>query len=274
MKTCFYTPFAECKSWKEMIDASVECGLDCLEMFTSLELSEPDLETAKQLRAYADGKGISICCLSCFIDLTGDDREKQIQRAKGFTEVAAILGSAYFHHTICPDFLHPEAVECCREELFEKGVLAVREIYDHGQTVGVRTVYEDQAFIFNGVEGFGRFLDAVDRPVGVVADFGNIRQKDEEVLNFIRRFFPRIVHAHLKDSVLHPAGSPQPKGGYPTQSWKWIEEVVPGSGTVPNGEGIALLKELGYDGICSIEWNTPDKALRKQVVDTVRGWMN
>ena len=240
MKTCFYTPHSACRSWREMIDLSAEYGFDCLEFFTNMELSEPDPDAARKLRAYADKKGIKACCLSSFVNLTGEDSEHQTARMK---------------------------------EFFEKGVAAVREIYDYARKFGVRTVYEDQAFLFNGVAGFDRFLQAVDRPVGVVADFGNIRQMDEEILDFIKAYAPRIVHAHLKDSLLHPADATPPKGAYPTVSGKWIQEVVPGTGTGPNREGIVLLKELGYDGICSIEWNSVDGALRSSVVDRVRSWM-
>ena len=273
MKTCFYTPYASCRSWREMIDLSVEHEFDCLEFFTNMELAEPDPEAARRLRAYADEKGIKACCLSSFVNLTGDDSALQISREKGFAEVAAILGAPFLHHTICCDFQHPEQALSRKEEFFEKGVAAVREIYDHAQKSGIRTIYEDQAFLFNGIAGFDRFLKVVDRPVGVVADFGNIRQMDEEILAFIKAYAPRIVHVHLKDSVLHSADATPPRGAYPTVSGKWIEEVILGTGTVPNREGIALLKEWGYDGICSIEWNSVDGALRSSVVERVRSWM-
>ncbi len=273
MKTCFYNRPSGAVSWMDMVDLSAEYGFDCLEIFTSGEFSQPDREFAHRFREYADEKGIKICCLSSFVDITGGDSREQVSRMKCFAEIAAVLGSPYLHHTICPDFEHPETVFGRREESFAKGVAGVREIFDHAQKIGVRTIYEDQAFIFNGLQGFGAFLETVDRPVGVVADFGNIRQQDEEILDFIKKFAHSIVHVHLKDSVLHPAGTTPPKGSYPTKSGRIIEEVAPGTGTVPLGEGIALLKELGYDGVCSLEWNTTDDTLRDTVVERVKGWL-
>lgn len=272
MKTCFYNR-PRGFTWMDMVDLSAEYGFDCLELFTSGEFAEPDPEYAKKFRKYADERGVKICCLSSFVDLTGDDSPRQVERMKGFAEVAALVGSPYLHHTVCCDFEHPEKVLRRKDELFAKGVAAVREIFDHAQKYGVRAIYEDQAFLFNGLEGFGKFLAAVERPVGVVADFGNIRQMDEEILDFIRAFAPQIVHVHLKDSCLHGACCLPPKGAYPTKSGRLIQEVVPGTGTVPLREGIALLKEIGYDGVCSLEWNTPDAGLRKTVVDRVKDWI-
>lgn len=272
MKTCFYNR-PRGFTWMDMVDLSVEYGFDCLELFTSGEFAEPDLKYAEKFRKYADERGVGICCFSSFVDLTGDDSARQVERMKAFAEVAATVGSPFLHHTVCCDFAHPERILRRRDALFAKGVAGVREIFDHAQKYGVRAVYENQAFVFNGLEGFRGFLAAVERPVGVVADFGNIRQMDEEIPDFIRAFAPQIVHAHLKDSRLHGACCLPPEGAYPTKSGRWIEEVAPGTGTVPNREGIALLKEIGFDGVCSIEWNTSDAGLRKIVVDRVRDWM-
>ncbi len=256
MKTCFYTPSAAQPSWYDMVDLSARFGLDSLEIFTNREFAEPDWEFAKSFKRYAEDKGVRICCVSSFADLTAPDAPAQIARMKGFAEVAALLGSPLLHHTVCPNIKEPDFVAAHREELWEKSLAGVAEIYDYAKdSCHIRTAIEDQGFLLNGVGNFSAFLAQVGRNVRVVADFGNIRQKDQEILSFIRAFAPRIAHVHLKDSVFREEKVPH---SYPSESGKWIEEVFPGTGTVPLKEGIDLLRHVGYRGICSLEWNTPD----------------
>ncbi len=268
MKTCFYTPSAAQASWFDMVDLSARYGFDSLEIFADREFSEPDWEFAKKFKQYADEKGVKICCFSVFADLTGPDAERQIPRLKGFAEVAALVGSPLLHHTVCPNFQDSAYVEQHREELWAKSLAAVAEVYDYAKDCcHIHTAIEDQGFLLNGVGNFSAFLAQVGRNVRVVADFGNIRQADQEILPFLRAFAPRIAHVHLKESVLHNQRVPH---SYPTKSGQWIEEVLPGTGTVPLKEGIDLLRHLGYRGICSLEWNSPDEALLAQGVDCIK----
>ncbi len=268
MNCCFYNTPQTVTSWYQMVDLAAEYGMDKLELFTRLDFAQPDPEVAKKIREYADRKGVSICCLSTSQDLTGAEGEQNIARVMAYAEIAALLGSPYLHHTVCPEYRDATKVLCRREEFFTKGVEAVRRITDHAQRYGITTIYEDQGFLFNGLEGFGRLLAEVDRPIGMVADFGNIRQMDEEILPLIRAYHQKIYHVHLKDSVILPA-QPSNTFGYPTVNGKWVQEVEPGTGTVPLAEGIALLKELGYKGAYSIEFATTDPAICRRVVDRV-----
>lgn len=116
MNTCLYNRPSKDTTWMEMIDLSAEYGFDCLEVFTGNEFTEPDETFAEAFRKHADEKGVKICCLSSFADITGDDADLQIARMKGFARVAAIIGSPYLHHTVCRDFEHPEAILSRKEE--------------------------------------------------------------------------------------------------------------------------------------------------------------
>ncbi len=272
MNCCFYSTPSTVTSWFEMVDLAAEYGMDQLELFTRLDFAEPDPEFAKKFRAYADEKGVSICCLSTSQDLTGSEGERNIARVKAFAEIARILGSPYLHHTLCPEYRNSKLIADQKEALFAKGISALREISDHAQAFGVSTIYEDQGFLFNGVANIGRLLEEADRPIGIVADFGNIRQADEEILPLIQAYSNQIRHVHLKDSVVLPQPPSESAYGYPSLSGKWIREVEPGTGTVPLAEGIALLKKLGYRGAYSIEFATTDPALRRRVVDRIAAW--
>lgn len=273
-KICFYgQPFPGTCSYYEMIDLTVDYGLTYLEGFNQFELAQPDLETAKRLRAYADEKGVQFCCMSVYADLTGDNAKAAVRDLQGYAEVARILGSPYLHHTVISEFNTPRHILPNREKLFAQGIEGVRQVFDYARERGVLAVYEDQGYVLNGVQGFGEFLERVDRPVGVVADFGNICQVGEKIADFIRAFRERIVHVHLKDLVYKPCSSPEDP--FQTSDGRRFEMTGLGAGCVELENGIALLRQAGYDGCYAMEFGagSDDSSEMREAVDQIRRWL-
>ena len=250
-KIAFYTPpLPGMQSYRETIDAAAEYGLTAVEGLNAFEFATPDLDVAREMRAYADSKNIKFSCFSVFCTLVGEDADEVIETVKAYADVAAILGSPYLHHTIVCEYLNPDAILPHKEEYFQKGIRAVREIYDYAKERGVKTIYEDQGYLFNGVENFGRFLKEVDRDVGVVADFGNIAQAGEDIIPFLKAFMPHICHVHIKDVLMKPENEgPALK----TLDDRYMYEVKLGTGEVPMSEAVALLDNAGYRGCYALE---------------------
>lgn len=246
---CLYAPpLSTITSYAQMIDFASAHGITQLETLNILDLSTPDPEQARKIRAYADEKGITVPCASLGLNLVGEDHAQALETAKQYVQIAAILGSPYFHHTICLEFESPKLVADNFDLFYERGILAVRELYDYAQSLGIRTIYEDQGFLFNGVENFSRFLRDVDRDVGVVADFGNIMFADEQIDPFIRAFASRIVHVHVKDYYLSTAD-----GTYTTRGGNHLLDVPVGMGSAHLQEGFRALRKMGYAGSVSME---------------------
>ena len=272
-KIAFYNiPFPRIRSYYDMIDLAAEYGLPAIEGFTHMELSTPDIEQAKRIREYADNKGIVCCCFSMCANIVENDSAEQIARIKQYTDVASVLGSPFIHHTIATTRDRSLLEMPQREVLFNAGIKGVREVYDSAVQKQIRAVYEDQGFLFNGLETFGRFLNEVDRNVGAVADFGNIHQMDEDIVPFIREYKDSIVHVHLKDmKPVTPEYTPQ----LPTWHGSQVAEVEIGSGVVDFVTALGLLRDNGYDGYYALEYsaerdNSPeiDNALTQ-----VRKWL-
>ena len=263
-KISFYTkPFPRINSYYDMIDIAVEYGLSSVEGFCVFEFQEPDIESAKKIKIYADSKGINFPCFSVYVNLVGNDAEDMIERTKKYAEVADVLDSPFLHHTIVAEFLNPEKVLKNKNEFFHEGINAVREIYDYAKTLGVKTIFEDQGFIFNGVEGFKRFLDEVDREVGVVADFGNIYQSSNNIEQFIAEFSDKICHVHIKDVVLTDSNILGTE--FPTITGKFMNEVEIGKGIIDFKKCFDMLKDNGYNGYYALEYGA-----NKDGCDSVR----
>ncbi len=254
-KMCFYmAPFPGVKSYYDMIDAAAELNLGAVEGFCMFEFETPDVEAAKKIREYADSKQVTFPCFSVFVDFAAD--AETTKRLKGYAEVAKILGSPYLHHTIVGEFSDSSKILPHKEEYFAKGVAAVREVYDYAESIGIRTIFEEQGYVFNGIEGFGRFLDTVDRNVGVVADFGNIYESRDDLLDFIRTYGDKVVHAHIKDVILSEDNLDGK--GFDSLTGKFFRSAQVGTGIVKIKEAIDLLKTFGYDGYYGLEFGVED----------------
>lgn len=251
-KICLYSPpYPRVKSYYDMIDMASDYGFNALECLSILEFETPDIDEAKRLREYADSKNVIIPCFSAFAKLAYG--AENIERLKKYADIAKIMGSPYLHHTIVGEFADKQKVLPLRDEHFKNGVLAVREIYDYAESIGIKTIYEEQGYIFNGIKGFGEFLTTVERNVGVVADFGNIYESGDDFLSFVKAFADKVVHAHIKDVCVTDDNTDA--RGLQTLNGKYMFEVPVGTGIVDMKEAVKLLKNAGYDGYYGLEFS-------------------
>lgn len=249
----YTTPFSSVKSYFEMVDIAAEYGLN-LETINSFELKEPDLEFAKKLRKYADEKNVKVTCVSVGMNIVGEDSREMIEKMKKYADVAAILGSPYLHHTVAFYFFNPDEVLKNHEEYLKKGIAAIQEIYDYAEKLGVRTLHEDQGFIFNGVDGFGSIKELSGRNTGVVADFGNILFADGAIEDFIPVFADRIMNVHIKDYTSAPEGTYEAdEFTLMSIGHKKLEDCAFGEGVVNFDRAFEELEKMGYDGYYALE---------------------
>ena len=254
-KFCLYgPPLSAMRSYFEMVDYAAVHGICQLETLNIFELSTPDLEFTRKLRAYADSKGITFPCVSVGIDLVGDDSRQAIEKLKQYAPIAKVLGSPVLHHTIALNFSDPKLTADNFDTFYSRGLAAVREVYDYAATLGIRTIYEDQGFLFNGRKNFARFLQDVDRNVGIVADFGNIQFVDEHVEGFISAFADRIVHVHVKDYQVTPGASREKYSDeYISKGRNYLRGCLIGDGSVHTEDAFRQLQAIGYHGAVSLE---------------------
>lgn len=240
-----------------------EIGLKAFEPFPQNDLAESDPSAARRIREEADRLGVEIPCLSMLARLTGEDRAQEAERLKQYAGIAKILGAPMLHHTLCPA-LKPENPRPI-DELTEEAASAAREVYDHAASLGIRCVYEDQGLVFNGVAGFGRFLDALNRPAGVVLDLGNTAFVSEFPDAFAEKYLDRIVHVHVKDYHLN---HPEKRANYTLADGTTIAPANLGEGDMHLARALSLLKRADYSGWYMLESERPEG--REGQLDDVR----
>ncbi len=265
-RICLYSrPFPEINSYFGIVDLAAEYGMNIETTSWLCEFGDPDTEFAKRLREYADKKNVIVVCASAGINLVGEDSAEKMERAKKYIEVASILGSPYFHHTIALYRMTDEELEKNRDLYIEKGLSAVRELYDYADSMGVKTVHEDQGFIFNGVNGF-KLIEKAQRDTKVVADFGNIQFADENIEDFIPAFGDKIVHVHVKDYKRFPQGPYEDNGDIAkSKNNSALFGCNLGEGCVDFDAAFGELKKIGYNGYVSLEGSYSGENARRSL---------
>ena len=260
MKTgIFSLPDAK-MTFREAVDYAERLGIDAIEPYPRGEFAQPDVEAARRLADYAGERGIGICCFSMGANIVTGDTAAAVERLKRYADVAAALGSPYLHHTLYPELNFSICALPFRQAL-DRAVRGVREVYDYAEQLGVKCLYEDQGFYFNGVERFDDFLGEVNRNVGVVADLGNIFFAGETPEAFVARFAPLVRHVHVKDYLRKDSRWPSPGAGwYIARDGGYLRGTVIGHGAVNFQRVFGILRATGYEGYYSMEYDGVEEA--------------
>ncbi len=258
MKLGFFCYPSGCATFADGVRETQKFGLKYIEPSTgnrdlSPFLDESELiENAKKARALIDETGLIPSAYSYGCDLIGPKRNETMANLKKAAKVCQIMGVPYLHHTVYVS--EPNNKVPVFKDALPEIIETVREIYDFAEQLGVKCVYEDQGFVLNGCERFERFLEEIDRDVKVVADVGNIYDFEETPEMFIGRFYPYIVHVHLKDYLWKPSTSSHPgKYWYKTIAGNYLRDTVIGHGCIDFESIFKLLHDNGYDGTFSLE---------------------
>jgi len=238
----------------QVIDKALEQGFKAIEPFTA-----PDISTAEQAKAvgsYIRERGAEVSCYSACVDLLSGAREDVLRECKQHIDIAAALGSPYFHHTIYPDIHLPRYSAPSFGQALKKAMTILPELCRYAEDKGVLCAYEDQGMYFNGCANMQRLVDAMeDVPFGFVADLGNIFFVDEQPESFIGAFSNKIVHVHCKDYRLCPGNQDWPgEDWYMSRSGNFLQDVLPGEGIVEFRRIFRMLEQIGYDGWYSVEY--------------------
>ena len=178
---------------------------------------------------------------------------KEIERIKGEVEIAARLGVTRMRHD-CGWRPQPE----CSYANFEKdiGIFAdaCGQIADKAKTYGIVTSIENHGFYVQGSERVQRVILAVNRDnFRTTMDVGNFLCVDEDpecaVMNNIG--FASMIHFkdfHIRRHVIDPAGF------ITTLHGRYLRGAVTGDGDVDLPAVCRIIKNSGYDGFLSIEY--------------------
>lgn len=241
---------------KEAFNSARVCSYEGVELLYIASECALLKEQTKEIQAAIKESGLGVKCISCFTDIVGARSpyapdENAIGVVKNCIDLAASIGSPYVHHTLVT------RLSGGRDDYQEALVTVLDvagDIADYASERGVSILYEPQGMLFNGLDGYSEFFDAMlerHGNVGVCLDVGNTLWVDEDCYDVAVKYAHHVKHVHLKDYVLDSDDN-----RYRTMAGRTIEEVGLGKGIIDLGRVFTILDGSGYRGYYSIEDNS------------------
>jgi len=243
-----------------------EKGADHIEIVPRREMfwfaDSPEVVAA--MAAKAKEVGLEISCYTfgaSFIDKTPEEFDAEVERVKGEIDHAAGLGTRLVRHDVA---FRPAGKNS--DEQFEKDlplfVDACGRLADYAATKGITTMIENHGFHVQGAKRVLRIHEDVGRDnFKLLIDTGNFFAIEfENTLNAIKQCAPFAGMVHVKDH--HIRKGPQE----PADAWRdrgndfYTQAAIAGDGDIGIEQAIGYLKDAGYDGYLSLEYEGPEEA--------------
>ncbi len=233
------------RGYEDICRIAKEMGYDGIE-FT--ELQPNTVETARKIRAYCDSIGLPIVCYSVGANFVRFFPKKTVKMLKKQVDIAAALGVPVMRHDVCYILAPGKSWQVAADKMAPY----IREVADYAQSKGVRTCTENHGFIFQEPERMKYLMEKVDHNnYRWLCDVGNFLCVGAEPLSAVQIAAPYTIHVHAKDFFR----SEDPiKEGFRAADGNYLLGTVIGSGVVPVKDCLAYLKESGYDGYVSVEF--------------------
>lgn len=253
----FLKQFSQGYTQAEAIQFAQKCGFTGVELTNMAELTVPDRTNAHHLRSIADSQGLKIVCFSMGIRLECENWKEQVELLKRYIDVANILGTKLFHHTLVPTLGMKQDELPIYSDIVPQLLQATAEIQTYAAKYGITCVYEPQGLVVNGIRNYEDFYNRIPLPnCGIVADLGNIYFSGEKPNYFVSHFLHRITHVHVKDYLVKPGGGQFPgQGWYMNRQGDFLRGTVIGHGCIDFIPIFRNLIRTGYDGWYSLEFD-------------------
>lgn len=246
------------KNQLDLVPLAKEMGFDAIE-FTDLRPSEGESQAdfARRIRAEADRVGIEISSYTIGADLlNADSLDEEVERLKGQVDIAAILGVKVMRHDATGGYKGAERTYKTFEDALPVLAEGCRRVTEYAATKGIQTTVENHGQFAQDSVRVEKLVHAVGHPnFGLLCDIGNFLCADDPSVTAVSRVAPFARHVHVKDFHVKSGSEPNPgKGYFTSRGGTYLRGAILGHGNVPVYQCLRILKQSGYDGYVSIEF--------------------
>ena len=227
-------------------------GIEFIDLSLEIQPAESVTALAETIREHCAKIGLEIAAYTVGADFI--DHENEVERLKAQVDIAAVLGAKVMRHDVTWRRDVPW------REIVEKVAPMVREVAEYAASRGVRTCTENHGYVMQDSHRVETLMLTVNHPnYGWLVDMGNFLCADEPPLHALPIAAPYAVHAHAKDFLMKEENPGE--GWFPTRNGWSLRGTVVGHGVVPVKECVRILKEAGYDGWLSLEFEGMEEPL-------------
>lgn len=237
-------------SYEQLCRMSKEIGFDAIE-FIGLDAADPIAE-AEHIRCVCEEIGLEISAYTIGADFMREDFDATRKQMHECLAVAKALGAPLMRHDVC--YSLPEGVTW--QQAVEVMAPRIREITEYAAEMGIQTCSENHGYMFQDSERVKALIDTVDHPnYRWLVDLGNFLCVDEDPLSAVKVAAPYAIHVHAKDFLYKlKSDAVAPTNFFGTRNGNYLRGTVVGHGVVPVDACMKILKEQGYAGALSLEF--------------------
>ena len=244
----------------DVIEKAKEMGFEVIE-FAGLTPPEgvAALDFAPVVREACAQAGLPIVNYTIPADLlcgSDGDLAAEVRRLCAEVLVAEALGAPGMRHDagwgVPKNRPGPKSFEAALPRMAE----GCRAVTGFAAARGIRTMVENHGYFCQDSDRVEKLIGAVGRQnFGALIDIGNFMCADEDPAQAVGRLAAYAFHAHAKDFHWKSGNAPDPgEGWFPTRAGNRLRGAIVGHGEVPIAQCLRVLKEAGFDGVLSLEF--------------------
>src|SRR5690625_1667250 len=232
-------------------------------------------ELIEEIREKAAEVGIEISNYAIgahFITETAEEFQAEIDRAKKEVDIANQLGAKFMRHDVASRPIPETTIKNFEKDLPQL-TIACQEIADYANQYGITTSVENHGFYIQASDRVQSLINHVDRPnFKTTLDVGNFLCVDEDPVAAVKKNISYASIIHVKDFLYRPEHLYPGEGWIQTTSGNYLRGTVVGHGDLSLREIIKVIKDSGYDGYISVEFEGMEecKQASKLGMDHVR----
>lgn len=251
----------------DVISKAREMGFDVIE-FSTLHLPENETpETfAPRIREEAARVGIEIGNYTIgadFINNPTGSWEDEAERLKSEVRAASLMGAPGMRHDATRGFSNDYKGPKSFDDALPVLVNGCRRVTEYAASLGIKTMVENHGFFCQDSERVEKLVCGVNHPnFGLLVDMGNFLCADEDPAKAVGRLMPYAFHVHAKDFHVKAGTMPDPGAGwFKSRAGNYLRGAIIGHGDVPITQCINIMKNAGYEGVLSIEFEGLEEPL-------------
>ena len=242
-----------------VIKAAAEIGFAGIEFSGFGPGSEgvDEIELAKRVKDECAAAGLTIINWTIGADFLNADGgvDAEIKRLHKQVDVAVALGAPGMRNDATGGF--PGRKNNLSDFIEALPIVAkgYRGVAEYAADKGVKTMIENHGFFFQDSDRVEALISKVGHPnFGALVDIGNFLCADEEPVRAVKRVAPYAFHVHTKDFHIKCACADPGDGWFKSRGGVCLRGAIVGHGNVNVQKCLSILKEAGYDGFLSIEF--------------------
>lgn len=223
-----------------------------------------DPEFVAKVKAHAAERGVPLSNLAIGANFLGTDEERrtEIDRVKTWVDLAAALGIERMRHDVVGGTRFDGDDSPQFDEALPQIVAAAKEIAQYAAPFGITTSLENHGYFVQASERVRRIVRAVDEPnFATTLDVGNFVCVDEDPTAAVPANLPIAMIVHFKDFYIRPADTEQGQGWFRSRAGKHLRGAIVGNGDLDLTTVATAVRESGYDGYVSIEFEGQEDCL-------------